>query len=165
MIPPPPPLWKHFRDQRADAIALLAAFRIAGPPVDVFGLALRLGVQVMQVPRPGWCGALDASSGNAHVWLDEGDALVRKRFTLAHELGHLMMHDLSLAYRDTARQVGNLKEIEANRFAADLLMPRWLVIPYYRAANGDVAKLAHLFQVSEAAMGIRVGVVIGGGAG
>lgn len=87
----------------------------------------------------------------------------RKRFTLAHELGHYMMH------KDFLKSNGNIEdkmlfrnnltqdkiEIQANEFAAQLLMPE---IEFKSAINqgiNSIAELAKKFQVSAAAIKYR----------
>lgn len=54
------------------------------------------------------------------IVLNSGEAFPpdRKRFTLAHELGHLMLHRDEFADEDGKRQ-----EVEANAFASEFLMP------------------------------------------
>ena len=47
----------------------------------------------------------------------------RKRFTLAHELGHVLMHN-SGDFPVPEHRTVNLKENEANRFASEFLMPK-----------------------------------------
>lgn len=53
----------------------------------------------------------------------------RQRFTVAHELGHLLLHEgpqlhVDLRHRDENSSKGDqVEEIEANEFAAELLMP------------------------------------------
>ena len=56
----------------------------------------------------------------------------RLRFTLAHEIGHLVMHRFP-----TARM-----EEEANRFASALLMPASDIKPYFAGRKIDLALLA-----------------------
>jgi hypothetical protein len=51
-------------------------------------------------------------------------ANVRERFTIAHEVGHILLHEPGRQYRDIAVFSSNVPvEVEANRFAAELLMP------------------------------------------
>jgi Zn-dependent peptidase ImmA (M78 family) len=67
---------------------------------------------------------------------------VRKRFTVAHELGHLIMHRFTrthadnkfgVRFRDGRSSEGtDLEEIEANQFAAELLMPEAIVLEKVR---------------------------------
>lgn len=103
---------------------------------------------------------------------------VRQRFTIAHELGHLLLHsytaphaDRAFRFRDTRSSEGSaLEEIQANQFAAELLMPRDLVLKAagerFLEHGGDevsdaafehrVEVLARKFDVSKQAMLIRI---------
>jgi Zn-dependent peptidase ImmA (M78 family) len=80
---------------------------------------------------------------------DEGET--RKRFTTAHELGHLFLHkNRSVSYdqglmmlRVSHSSKGtDINEIEANRFAAELLMPE-------EEVRKDIAKLGSIDLMSE----------------
>ena len=57
-----------------------------------------------------------------------------QRFTLAHELGHALMHQEDMLFRDLPldgsdqRERRDFKETQANKFAAFFLMPRKMVI-------------------------------------
>ena len=53
------------------------------------------------------------------IWINRNTPNDRKRFNLAHELGHLVMH---LRSEDLEKGEGQ-KEIEANQFAGEFLMP------------------------------------------
>lgn len=53
------------------------------------------------------------------IWINRNISNDRKRFSLAHELGHLVMHLRS----DDLEKSENQKEIEANQFASEFLMP------------------------------------------
>lgn len=83
---------------------------------------------------------------------------VRQRFTVAHELGHF-----ALGHEDSPRDVGNFqssgdyRERQANKFAAELLMPASLVTHYYQSGvASSVEALASIFGVSKDAMGYRL---------
>jgi len=93
----------------------------------------------------------------------------RKRFTIAHELGHYMLHahlvgdgvDDNRAYRSEPngnfhnRAIRRRHETEANRFAAQLLMPHRMIRK--RAETGvSIKELADKFKVSKDAMTIRL---------
>ncbi|MCZ7459189.1 ImmA/IrrE family metallo-endopeptidase [Streptomyces sp. WMMC940] len=98
----------------------------------------------------------------------------RQRFTIAHELGHLLLHPgreivldrpVRVNLRDkTSSMATDQEEIEANAFAASLLMPAEMVrrelvklSPAVRQDPDDcTARLADVFQVSTAAMGFRL---------
>lgn len=109
--------------------------------------------------------------GHAIIGVNSSHPSVRRRFTIAHELGHLQMHPDSLFVdglirRDSTSSVGiDLKEIEANAFAAELLMPRASVlsraeelIPVGGATDAGkfTRSLAKVFEVSEQAMEYRL---------
>jgi hypothetical protein len=61
------------------------------------------------------------------LWVNGGEAVVRRRFTLAHELGHVRCgHDAGVAvdtYRTLSGQTTDAREVQANAFAAELLAP------------------------------------------
>jgi Zn-dependent peptidase ImmA (M78 family) len=93
----------------------------------------------------------------------------RKRFTAAHELGHVALGHLAEGAAPTDRDgdlylfratggVHEAREVEANRFAAALLMPARLVLGEADRIGGtlDVRLLSERFWVSEAAMAVRL---------
>lgn len=89
-----------------------------------------------------------------------GEAPVRQRFTIAHEIGHHVHGDLD-APRDTSEQFSarshDPKEVAANRFAAALLMPAAVVKQaVYGDGVTDLRVLAKKFGVSTAAMEFRL---------
>lgn len=70
----------------------------------------------------------------------------RKRFTLAHELGHLVMHSVPAHLTEGA-------ESEAMAFAAELLMPAHLIRPELRNRSlGHLVNLKRKWMVSIAAL-------------
>lgn len=115
-------------------------------------------------------------SGRGEVWVNAAEARewpARRRFTIGHELGHWVLHregrdavfcrpsSLDAAEAPTgAEQPAPEIELEANRFAAALLMPGELVRRHYRACNGDFEELMTEFHCSGAAMGRRLHAVI-----
>lgn len=103
-----------------------------------------------------------SANGNDHYY--------RRRFTMAHELAHFILHrdligrglDDDRMYRSTA--VGNFyntavehsHETQANQLAAQLLVPAKLLREIWAAGEHDVDGLAKKFQVSKQAMQIRL---------
>jgi transcriptional regulator with XRE-family HTH domain len=135
-------------------------------PVDVADLARRCGVRVLSFDFAGMVDGLV-------VHLPDGPAIgldttprngQRRRFTLAHELGHyLLRHSASfhLDFFDTGGTAGDSPgynwqhERGANEFAAYLLMPADTV----RREIGrirDIDELAAAFDVSRQAMAFRL---------
>jgi Zn-dependent peptidase ImmA (M78 family) len=99
----------------------------------------------------------------------------RQRFTIAHELGHLELHremitskvhvdkDFPVLMRDPKSATGTEKlEIEANQFAAELLMPEALIKqaleskPFDIDDDSPIEELAKKFRVSRQALEYRI---------
>ncbi|MFD0895438.1 ImmA/IrrE family metallo-endopeptidase [Luteolibacter ambystomatis] len=142
----------------------------AFPPVDVEGLARAMGIVFdnnFSLSRFGYSGEIRWQENRPVVWINPGDSLVRKRFTLAHEIGHYILHmldDRDAVFKDDVkimRRGGEWtsKEMQANRFAASLLMPKALLVAEMqkpRFWGPTTAHLAERFQVSEESMGYRL---------
>lgn len=97
----------------------------------------------------------------SEIWLREDvyagvlEGRGRDRFTLAHELGHLLMHgDVGLARvprRSTELRHYENSEWQANRFAGALLVPDEFVIQF-----GDAERIARECGVSIEAASVRM---------
>jgi Zn-dependent peptidase ImmA (M78 family) len=94
------------------------------------------------------------------VWLNGTEPAPRRRFTLAHEVGHWVCQVLEgrgAPVMCRAEEIGvgegRALEREANIFAAELLMPEELVRNRF---DGTAAGTAVQFAVSEEAMGWRL---------
>lgn len=108
--------------------------------------------------------------GPRQIWVNAAEAREwppRRRFTLAHELGHCVLHEdgqRSLFCRhgsvdpdhDPAAEAAAEIEREANQFAASLLMPARLMRHYYRRTGKDFDAMCRVFGSSRAAMGRRL---------
>ena len=79
----------------------------------------------------------------------------RKRFTVAHEIGHLVMGHTQAKY-DLDPESKDPREIEANQFAAELLMPLSLLNGEIKNGNKNIKNLAKKYYVSEEAMWRRL---------
>jgi Zn-dependent peptidase ImmA (M78 family) len=91
--------------------------------------------------------------------VDAKEAKVGQRYSLAHELAHVIWHPLSAqALPDTKRSpAGERIEAACDYFAACLLMHRvWMKRAYFDEGIQDVLALARLFAVSWLAMGVRL---------
>ena len=151
------PLWHAMNNQRYDADRLLLEFGIASIPINVFEIARKLEVHVHLVRNAHWNGAVDSSSGKAHIWVDADQTHTQQRFTAAHEIGHLLLHEPGRVFRDTwSSSKVDIAEIQANNFATNFLMPSWLVIPNVIPGSSRIADLAKTFAVSPQAMKHRL---------
>jgi Zn-dependent peptidase ImmA (M78 family) len=164
---------------RSVAEKLVAAIPNVKPPIDVKAIAARLKVPVLSDNLgDDVSGVLLTKDGRATIYYNskEGKANNRYRFTIAHELGHhCLQHEdqagehvhVNNGFRVMMR--GSLAaegvdqcEIEANQFAASLLMPVNLLREAVEQSGGlplsevRVEELAKKFEVSDQAMTIRL---------
>ena len=162
----------------ARASKLLANLGIAEIPVPVEKIAKSLGARVRFSPLD------DELSG--FVFIKDGVPIIgvnslhhsnRQRFTIAHEIAHLQLHPdyitsevhvdkrfaESVLKRDTSSATGNEKlEVEANQFAAALLMPANILNELLEASPIDIEDESSIdewskeFNVSKAALQYRI---------
>lgn len=155
--------------ERKNATELLRAHGVFAAPVDVDRLAHALGAEVFYEEMEDNVSGLlirEGGSAPAKIAVNSSHHRNRQRFTLAHEIAHLVLHasrkkelwvDHEYYFRTVNAQNGDQRvEVEANRFAAELLMPKELVHASIDSdkplSDLDVARLALKFAVSEQAL-------------
>lgn len=159
------------------AARVLEEFEISGPPVPIDQLARGMGIQLVYEPFDGDVSGILHRGQNGEatmIVVNTYNATVRQRFTMAHELGHFLMHNdvlfvdkpVSVRFRDSLSSLAiSNEEIQANRFAACALMPESWVIDEANhelarepeiASEELVERLARRFDVSRQAMEIRL---------
>lgn len=139
---------------RKKTFQLLQECQISNPPVKLSIILRHLGLDVIKADPK----MIDTKKISAFIDLEDkfivysdSDPTVRKRFAIAHEVGHYFLDHI------TPNHVSNLnsddpKEIEANIFAAELLMPyEWLKKDI--SWNSKIPDLAKKYWVSQEAMG------------
>ena len=163
------PLWLEFKRRGYGSFEILDAFdALRSPPIDVEGIAKRLGVDVAYACRPGWEGAVEVDeTGAATIWVNDDAIHTRQRFTIAHELGHLMLHPMEggAHFRDVRFGYGQpvpFREREANAFAGSLLMPRLLMLRLIHDTEVSELEMARMFDVSPPAMSVRISWILEG---
>lgn len=165
-------------EARAVARTIIAEFPVRAAPVPVERIVKARGIVLQYAPLA------DELSGMAYI--RDGVRIIgvnalhhpnRQRFTIAHELAHHELHPeqlqeevhLDKTFRvmmrdDVAAQGIDQWEIEANAFAAELLMPdvflREVVDPVGLDLDDDerLEALARKFRVSTSALRYRLGV-------
>lgn len=166
-----------------EAERVLAEHAVRKPPVDVHRIAAAYAEIVEKDLDDAVSGVLIPLDGKDFIIVvNAGHSLVRQRFTVAHELGHLLIHsytiphaDRSFRFRDARSSEGSaVEEIQANQFAAELLMPRFLLLREPKGTRFGhvpeteeeddafqqwVENLAGRFRVSRQAMTIRLSTV------
>lgn len=144
------------------------------PPVDVEAIIIDTGIDYTQEPlHSEISGMLERLPNEKYkISVNSADPKVRQRFTAAHELGHYIYHrelvgegvDDNLVYRSVNigkynnTRITQKQETEANRFAANLLMPSHLIDFLESKGITDLKHLAAALGVSLPAMRIRKGL-------
>ncbi len=138
-------------------------------PVRIGELAKAFGIEVkVSTLDVGISGMILPIASGFKILINKHEPEHRRRFTLAHELAHFLLHrDLigsgisdNVLYRS---QLSDAREAEANRLASDILMPAEKVkeirseISVSKLADA-VSLMASRFKVSEEAMRIRLGM-------
>lgn len=169
----------NYHSIRRRAEDLVASLNVTSLPVRPERVAKQLGLDVVKMDLDqDISGLLVVQGAHARICVRKSDAVVRQRFTIAHEIGHFSLSHLAddehvhvdrgfvIRMRSPKSSTGKDRvEVEANQFAASLLMPERLVREaaerYGRPPLSDVAVagLAELFEVSEQAMTIRLTVL------
>lgn len=151
---------------------VLCRFAIFSAPVDVEDIATREGIKVIYEDlEDDVSGLLFQKNGMSIIAVNAHHHPHRQKFTIAHELGHYYLHetgadrlfvDRIVYFRNSVSSSGAQQhEIEANKFAAELLMPMNLVKAILESypselSEHDTFKLANQFGVSQQAMTFRL---------
>lgn len=90
--------------------------------------------------------------GEYAVFYNPTSSIPRIRWTLAHELGHILLGHAALCRFAEAGEGKSREDREADRFAADLLCP---MPPLYRCGLKSPEELARLCDLSLQAAGIQ----------
>lgn len=95
--------------------------------------------------------AYDSETDEKYILYNKSHHVHRKRFTVAHEIGHVAFDHPNYQNESLDFYSKDDKEIEANQFAAELLMPL-NNLKTDVVMLGTVKKLAFKYWVSEEAM-------------
>jgi Zn-dependent peptidase ImmA (M78 family) len=137
-------------------------------PVKVGALAQALGLKVVVATLPmSISGLIKPGDDGYIVKVNRFESKERQRFTIAHEIAHYLIHRDhirsgivdSVLYRS---KLSSRTEAEANKLAADIIMPMGLVSKHLTELTAtdrgdEIGALSELFNVSRQAMEIRLG--------
>jgi len=137
-------------------------------PIPVGQIAKELGLTVNSSTLPaGISGEIKLVDSNYVIRVNRHDIKARQRFTVAHEIAHYLLHrDLigdgisdDILYRSA---LSDTLEAEANRLAADILMPMGIIneqlsLHQDKKSEQRYEIVANLADVSLAALKIRLG--------
>ena len=165
------PAFRLWQKVGADDLAVIAQ-HLLDVPVPIGRIAEALGLEVLSLTlSPNVSGLIKLVSENPpkyEVQVNNTDAPVRQRFTVAHEVAHFLLHRNeigvegvtdSILYRS---KLSDRKEVEANQLAAAILLPWSRVIAWHKTNFGcdplieNLDDIAKAFRVSSLAVGFRL---------
>ncbi len=136
-------------------------------PVDVIKIADDLGIDIYETElKNEISGAIsyDSKKKKFSILLNKQNPNKRKRFTIAHELGHYFLHKnilendevhIDIMYRDNSK---DYEEKKVDYFAGALLMNKMLLEKFYNQTD-SITELSEIFDVSESAMTVRLNIL------
>ncbi|MBP9690991.1 ImmA/IrrE family metallo-endopeptidase [Candidatus Woesebacteria bacterium] len=156
--------------QRIDAMIenLRMKTGLSFPEGNLVELAKSLGVEVYEskfIKHDSIDGFLEypkKSTDTPKIYLNKNRPSERKKFTLAHEIGHyLLHHDTKGKYRIDGMDYSQnddetREETEANYFAASLLVPEEKLRSFLQFAKGNIELAAKYFGVSKPVIENRI---------
>ena len=149
-------MWKFAKDSGINEL-----------PIDLEKLVKKLGIRLKEESLDDdISGELyrDQKDGSWVIVVNSNQTEARKRFTIAHELGHYVLHrnesdvfEDEIFFRSDEK---DLSEYQADNFAAELLMPKELFTGALNEKGCTIETLAKKFGVSYVATRIRLSNII-----
>ena len=143
---------------KSEATKLLKKLWVEAPDeIDLEALAHKAGkLRIEEGGLENAEGRIVASATGGTIRVRPGLNAGRRRFTIAHEIGHYLLHPRQGLHREDTIKNFTLwndasEEAEANLFAAELLMPEFLFKPRATKGNPSLAlvdRLAGEFHTS-----------------
>ncbi len=152
---------------------LLDAHGVTTPPIPVEDIVQKEGAELRYLPYDGdLSGMIFRDADRTVIGVNSLHHANRQRFTIAHECGHMLLHKSQEVFvdktfwinrrDDVSAQAIDPDEIEANRFAAELLMPQAMMAKDLVGQTIDIEdeealrKLAKRYRVSLPAITFRI---------
>ncbi len=154
----------NFERAKKEAEKIILANDITEPVVPVFEIAEKLQYIIKFFPSKGELSNVAGVTRpeTREIFVNQEDPVYRQSFTVAHELGHIILGHAPNKYgvllRNTNIETTD-EEKEANAFAAYLLMPDVLLretMKKYHLDKDNLEMLAGIFGVSKEAMRHRM---------
>lgn len=149
--------YRLYQKSRDLAWEILLKEGVCALPVDVLEICRRLGIAVRQYDEPcpdvgdGFSAIID---GVPHICIERGRPPRRARFTVAHELGHVLLGHVgkyTLVNREPSSHDDPVEQA-ANTFAARLLAPACVL---WGCRVSSAAEIAALCGISDMAARYR----------
>jgi Zn-dependent peptidase ImmA (M78 family) len=138
-------------------------------PVNLYYLSNKVNAEIREIYMPGRFSGFVRKMGMTWwadnkfiIVLNRKQLFLRKRFTIAHEIGHIVLNHRTYAF--SSHDIIEYKDKElawaerqADVFATELLMPKDIFRnAYFNRGIKDVNELMKLFGVSKRAVEIRI---------
>lgn len=166
------------RKAEKEARKIIDEMNISVAPVNIQEIAKKYGANLQYEPFEGEddiSGVLYRDANNCIIGINSSHAITRQRFTIAHEVGHLVLHNktifvdkaVKVSFRDKKSSMAiDNDEIEANQFAAEILMPKKMIEKeinkliskkrILKSKESFIEEMARIFIVSQQAMEFRL---------
>jgi len=147
-----------------DAERLLMSLGVTEPyEIELEDIAYDQGAEIRYCNLSGCEADILGYRDRAIISIDRNRGQARKRFSIAHELGHWHYHrgkKLQCRVEEYQPRHRKLEERKANGYAASLLMPRYLVMPrardHQKLTFKAIEQFATEFRTSLSATAIRL---------
>lgn len=143
--------YKRYQNARNAAWQALIDFKVTSLPVQLSAICQSLGIVLLdnthvQELRPTESGLSVRQNGKWYIVFDDTDNRSKQRFTVAHELGHILMgHALKNGfYTRQSNLVKPADETDADMFAARLLAPACVLWGINAVTANQIAKVCDI---------------------
>lgn len=146
---------------------ILVQYDMLKTPVDIVRIANEIGIEIYETKlKNEISGAIRYKQDERkfEILVNEENSAQRKRFTIAHELGHYFLHKaylenekvhIDILYRDAKNK---FDEKKVDYFAGAILMNK-ILLEKFSQITDSVTELAQIFDVSESAMIVRLDIL------
>lgn len=126
-----------FLDKFGEYKDKIAKLELGNPTrIDVKAIAESCNIPIeYNVLESSGCWSNDSKNDNTDklIQINKFEPEYRQRFTIAHELGHILLGHQGISYRTSDMKkyrdtIERMNEVAANKFAAELTMPKSLVV-------------------------------------
>jgi Zn-dependent peptidase ImmA (M78 family) len=131
---------------------ILTELRIASFPIDPFFITKEFDIEVFEADADSYDGFLLRNESSTKIYINKNIASEgRKKFTLAHEIGHYCIPTHRGNYQCIRRYLNPFRkkpevEMEANKFASELLLPENLLKPILHTYKPDFESINELAE-------------------
>ncbi|MBO5060276.1 MAG: ImmA/IrrE family metallo-endopeptidase [Clostridia bacterium] len=146
--------YSKYKQSRNAAWQILIDYNIRSLPVKVSSICRDMGIKIIDYDRGNEmikyckleerCQNNDGFTFENAIFYNNKCVIGRQRFTVAHELGHILLHNGNGEYNREPIAVDNPKEQEANVFASRLLAPACVLWGLNIATSEEIAQLCDI---------------------